>query len=68
MMLQFAEALQKMTWSEMNRIAKHFAESINQCIEDGEDVDQLFIAYLLIETAEDITKEHEKSVADEAAE
>jgi hypothetical protein len=57
MFYEFAVALTKLTWFEMNQVATHIAQATNDHAQSGEDVDPHFVSDLLLEIGESIVAE-----------
>ena len=64
MLYDLGKALTKLTWSEMNKVAVHIADSTNNHAKNGEDVDPHFVSDLLVEIGESIVEEAELDAAE----
>lgn len=65
-MQEFADALAKLTWAEMNRVALILDEEVSHRIKNDEPIDPHWFGMILSEMAEGISKEA-AAIAAEAA-
>lgn len=56
-MLEYAEAVQKLTWSEMDRLATYMADAICMGAKEGVEIEPRYISQLIVDAADGIAKE-----------
>jgi len=64
-MMNFAEAVNDLTWSEMVKISEYIAKSVTHHWKSEEPVDRDSVAVILTDVADDIQKEAELQKASE---